>query len=485
MPKNNDLPEVVGKLPNISGREKDVAKHSGLAKAMYAPVSDIDFGRIQAAFGVALHMHQPTIPAGGDNLEQAALISNLQFMFEHPEIKDNHNAPVFVQCYSRMSDITRELSAQGKSPRIMLDYSGNLLWGLRQMGQGKVLENLQKVTGDKKYYRNMEWLGTTWSHAVVTSTPVPDIRLQVMAWRHHFAAIFGWQALERVKGFSAPEMHLPIHPDVCYEYVKTLKECGYQWLMVQEHTIENSDGTGIRNPHLPHRLVAKNSAGDEVEITVLVKTQGSDNKLIGQMQPFYEAQTLQRRDVSGKNVPLYVCQIGDGENGGVMMNEFPPAYRKAYDDPAINRVPSLNGSEYLELLAASGVQAKDFAPVQPISQNRIWQNIDKPGKGAADRAIDRIKSQDPNYNLDKGSWTNDKNWVKGYEDVMDPINQLSAAFHRKVNGAKVDTGSAAYRKALLLLLISQTSCFRYWGTGAWTDYAKEICRRGQESVKAL
>jgi len=483
--KTNNFAEIIGALPNICGEEKDVLKHSDPKVPQYAPVSDIAFDQIQASFGVALHMHQPTIPAGGDHLQSAGLISNLQFMFEHQDIKDNHNAPVFVQCYSRMSDIIRDLVDQGKSPRIMLDYSGNLLWGLRQMGQGEVLENLKKVTCDKKYFRNVEWLGTTWSHAVVTSTPVPDIRLQIMAWRHHFASIFGWKALERVKGFSPPEMHLPIHPDVCYEYVKALKECGYQWILVQEHTIENADGSGIRNRHFPHRLVAKNSQGDSQEIAILIKTQGSDNKLIGQMQPYYEAQTLQRQDANGHNVPCFVCQIGDGENGGVMMNEFPPAYNKAYHDGGIGRVPGLNGSEYLELILAAGVREKDFEPVQPISQHRIWQNIGSPKKGAADEAIDKIKSQDPNYNLDKGSWTNDKNWVKGYEDVMDPINHLSAAFHKKVDGAKIDTGSAAYRKALLLLLISQTSCFRYWGSGAWTDYAKEICRRGQEAIKAL
>ena len=32
------------------------------------------------------------------------------------------------------------------------------------------------------------------------------------------------------------------------------------------------------------------------------------------------------------------------------------------------------------------------------------------------------------------------------------------------------------------LLLSQTSCFRYWGEGIWTEYAKEICRRGMEAL---
>jgi hypothetical protein len=253
-------------------------------------------------------------------------------MLEHQDIGDNHNASVFLQCYSRMSNIIRELVLQGKNPRVMLDYSGNLLWGLRQMGQGEVLENLKLITANKQYHRNVEWLGTMWSHAVVASTPVPDIELQIMAWRYHFASIFGVEAVKRVKGFSAPEMHLPIYPDVCFEYVKTLKECGYEWLMVQEHTIENLDGSSIKKPHFPHRLVAKNSLGQTEEITVLIKTQGSDTKLVGQLQPYYEAQSIGRQEYCGEEVPPFVLQISDGENGGVMMNEFPSAYNRVFHE---------------------------------------------------------------------------------------------------------------------------------------------------------
>ena len=210
-------------------------------KDVFYNLSNISFDKVRSCFGIALHMHQPIIPAGGGDIKTARLISNLQYMMEHQDIHDNHNAPVFLKCYSRISDFVRELSDAGKNPRVMLDYSGNLLWGLRDMGEEKALDNLKLITCDKKYYGYAEWLGTMWSHSVVSSTPVPDIRLHIKAWRENFASIFGARALERVKGFSAPEMHLPIHPDVCFEYVKALKECGYQWLMVQEHTIENLD----------------------------------------------------------------------------------------------------------------------------------------------------------------------------------------------------------------------------------------------------
>jgi hypothetical protein len=60
------------------------------------------------------------------------------------------------------------------------------------------------------------------------------------------------------------------------------------------------------------------------------------------------------------------------------------------------------------------------------------------------------------------------------------MNQLSAQFHRVLDHRQVDKNSHAYRNALFHLLVSQTSCFRYWGQGIWTDYAREICRRGSD-----
>jgi hypothetical protein len=477
------MTDVVDDLPNISGDERELTGSSQYGEEFYAPVSDIDFERVQSGFGIALHMHQPAIPASTGDLQTAGLISNLQYMMEHQNMGDNHNAPVFLWCYSRISDFVTEMADESHNPRVMLDYSGNLLWGLRQMGQGKVLDNLAFVTTDKKYYRYVEWLGTMWSHAVVTSTPVPDIRLHMLAWRKHFASLFGCEALMRVKGFSAPEMHLPIHPDVCFEYVKALKECGYEWLMVQEHTIENLDGTGIKNPYFPHRLVAKNSLGQTEEITVLIKTKGSDTKLIGQMQPYYEAKSKGREQWHAKNMPPYVLQIGDGENGGVMMNEFPDAYKRVFREAGIAGVVGMNGSEYLEFVKRVFRDGESFTPVQPVSQHKIWQFVTDYFKGACDEAIKKVQERDRGFNLDKGSWTNDRNWVKGYENVLTPISRLSVMFHQKFDGKKVDKESLKYRRALLYLLLSQTSDFRYWGTGIWTDYVNEICRRGMDALK--
>jgi len=476
------MSDIIQGMPNIFYKTSDISKLSPSKENCYAPLLKNKFKDVQSCFGIALHMHQPTIPAATNDLRTSRLISNLQNMMENQHIGDNHNAPVFMNCYERMSGIIRSFVDRGCNPRVMLDYSGNLLWGLRQMENGRVLESLKEITKNKKYFPNVEWLGTTWSHAVATSTPVPDIKIHLMAWRKHFASIFGAEAVKRVKGFSPPEMHLPIHPDVCYEYVKALKECGYQWIMVQEHTIENLDGSGIKRPHLPHKLIAKNSLGDVEEITVLIKTQGSDTKLVAQMQPYYEAKTLNRLEFCGQKIPPFVCQIGDGENGGVMMNEFPPSYDQAFNEIGLQGTVAMNGSEYLENLEAMGISETSFTPIQPISQHKIWKVIKVGTKSAADEAIKKIHQEDNSFNLDKGSWTSDKNWVKGYESVMDPMNKLSALFHKKFDKNKQLQETPHYMKAKLYLLLSQTSCFRYWGEGIWTEYAKELCQRGFDAL---
>jgi len=350
------------------------------------------------------------------------------------------------------------------------------------MGKGDVLENLSTITCDDKYSPYVEWLGTMWGHAVVSSTPVPDFALHIQAWQHHFAAIFGWEALHRVKGFSPPEMHLPNHPDVCYEYIQSLKECGYKWLLVQEHTVENMDGSSLSRQHLPHRLIARNSEGKEISITALIKTQGSDTKLVAQMQPFYEAKGLEKIDLNGVAIPPLVTQIGDGENGGVMMNEFPEAFKNAFNQIGREGVVSLNGTEYLELIEAGGCTPDTYIPVQPIHQHPVWERMGKGGKKDVDEVIEEIKKENHTFHMEGGSWTNNLSWVEGYENVLNPMNKLSALFHEKLDNQKINKKGYDYRNALLHLLISQTSCFRYWGQGGWTDYAREICRRGTEIV---
>jgi len=339
-----------------------------------------------------------------------------------------------------------------------------------------VLDTLAGITTDPRNRQAAEWLGCPWGHAVAPSTPVQDFRLHVRAWQHYFAALFGLEALGRVRGFSPSEMALPNHPDVAYEFVKTLTDCGYEWVLVQEHTVEDPEGGGLQRQHLPRRLVCANSRGDVASITAVVKTQGSDTKLVAQMQPYYEAKGLSRWDLGGRSVPPLVTQIADGENGGVMMNEFPPKYFDAVREYSGTRTPAMNVTEYLERLRSAGVGPDDLPVVQPLFQSRILGRM-APGDGPDRLAevIGQLRAEDGRFHMDGGSWTSDISWVRGYD--LAPMDEASSLFHERVLAKAIPTGDSRYRNALFHLLTAETSCYRYWGEGIWTDYGAELARR--------
>jgi hypothetical protein len=189
-------------------------------------------------------------------------------------------------------------------------------------------------------------------------------------------------------------------------------------------------------------------------------------------------------------VPSCVTQIADGENGGVMMNEFPRDYPRPW--PEIRNqsgVVGFNGTEYLELIEAAGVSLEDFPVCQAVQQHKIWQRVnpDQATPEAVEKAIAELQATDHQFHMDGASWTNNLSWVQGYENVLEPMNQLSANFHAKYDPLVQQDSSVTkrqdYLEALLYTLLVQTSCFRYWGQGTWTDYARELYRKGEELMK--
>ena len=475
-------PEVIRHPPNISGEEDRIrdAVNAVSGQPVFPRSNGVDFQRIRSTFAIALHMHQPLIPVGGD-LRTAEIASNLKQMMESGNDEQRNNAAVFRWCYKRMGEFIPLLVDQGCQPRVMLDYSGTLLWGLYKLGFSDVFDALRTITWDTQYRDKVEWLGSGWGHPVAPSTPVQDFRLHLRAWQHHFASLFGLEAIQRVRGFSPAEMALPNHPDVAYDFVRSLRECGYSWVLVQEHTVERTDGNAPEHKHLPHRLVCRNSRGDAAEIIAIIKTQGSDTKLVAQMQPLYEARSLSRAMLGDHSVPPLVTQIADGENGGVMMNEFPSKYLQTMAECSGSDVPAMNVTEYLEQLFALGVKPSDLAVIQPRQQCRIWARFS--AGGGADRlaaVLEELRQEDSSFHVEGGSWTNDISWVRGYERLLGPMEEVSSLFHEKVLKSQIATKDFRYRNALFHLLSCQTSCYRYWGEGAFVEYGREICRRAKE-----
>ena len=142
------LPESIDGLPDLCGSEPRIRETvlRERDRRVFPAGNGFDFGRVRSAAAIALHMHQPLVPAGGDDLGSAAIISNLKLMMDNPHVGDNHNAPVFRWCYRRMGEFVPQLLHEGHGPRVMLDYSGTLLHGLWAMGLEDVLDSLRNVT---------------------------------------------------------------------------------------------------------------------------------------------------------------------------------------------------------------------------------------------------------------------------------------------------------------------------------------------------
>jgi len=150
----------------------------------------------------------------------------------------------------------------------------------------------------------------------------------------------------------------------------------------------------------------------------------------------------------------------------------------------------MNASEYLEHLFALGIRQSDLPAVQPLFHKRIWERM-KPGEGPDKLAqtIEALRREDHRFHMEGGSWTNNLSWVRGYENVLGPMEETSVLFHRKVSDSGVSTDDPRYRNALFHLLSSQTSCYRYWGracgqttaasfAGARPTSSTTISRRG-------
>ena len=143
----------------------------------------------------------------------------------------------------------------------------------------------------------------------------------------------------------------------------------------------------------------------------------------------------------------------------------------------------MNGTEYLEYLFAAGIKEKDLPVIQPIHQKKIWDKI-KPGDGPEKlaKAIEECKKEDHRFHMEGGSWTNNISWVRGYDSLLGPMEQMSSPSTEVLTQKGLKTDDRRFRNALFHVMSAETSCYRYWGQGVWVDYGKEICRRAEEII---
>jgi hypothetical protein len=56
------------------------------------------------------------------------------------------------------------------------------------------------------------------------------------------------------------------------------------------------------------------------------------------------------------------------------------------------------------------------------------------------------------------------------------MEKASALFSERVLD-KLPASDPRFQNSLFHLLTAETSCYRYWGEGIWTDYGREIAER--------
>ena len=92
------MPEIVDELPNFCGAKGEAEDAIRGRPPRLFSGTDSRLDRSRAVFAVALHMHQPLIPAGGSALPAARVISNLEYMLRDPSGGDHYNATMFLEC---------------------------------------------------------------------------------------------------------------------------------------------------------------------------------------------------------------------------------------------------------------------------------------------------------------------------------------------------------------------------------------------------
>jgi hypothetical protein len=92
-----------------------------------------------------------------------------------------------------------------------------------------------------------------------------------------------------------------------------------------------------------------------------------------------------------------------------------------------------------------------------------------------------LSNEDHQSHVAGGSWTNSVSWLRGYDQVLIPMEKASALFHNRVLARQVPTNDPRYRNAPFCLLTAETSCYRYRGQGIWTKYGVEASRRDFQS----
>jgi len=405
-----------------------------------------------------LHMHQPLV------WYRNRLMSNLEMMMLSKDSGIVNNSMLIARAYKNPAKYVKYLKRKGLNPKIMLDFSGILLESLKELTKKfKKMKVSRERIGDiiklykeilKKYPSSLEFAGTAYSHCYFPVTPETDWELQITEWRNLFKKLFGKRALERVKGFWLPEMGIPGDEDKLAELIKILKDFGYEWIILSTDAVEGerkmSYEQRISLTSQPHVLSVK---GEEITTILKVKYDFLDQQSGCDANCVYKKCLEAAKVFKGKK-PALIVPATDGENGNVMLNEFfPKTYVPFFKKRVKKKISSLTITEFLQ---------------KYYEKEKITSRI-------------KIKKYG-------GSWVGEhKQWKEGIirETVNKKIEEMSRRFHRIKPEKLRKNLENTYENAKRMLLISETSCYTYWGTEFWFSQGEKTIKILEKLLKKL
>jgi len=395
---------------------------------------------MQAIYVPWLHMHQPLVWL------KNRLISNLEMMLLSSDSQSVWNGKLIARAYKNPARYVNDLCKNGLKPRVMLDFSGILLEGLKDLSRtlkkteingekiGDIIRLYKKVL--QKYPSSIEFAGTAYSHCYFPVTPEEDWEWQIEEWKNVFKKLFGSKALNNIKSFWLPEMGIPGDKNKLAKLIKILKDFGYEWIILPLDAVEGEKSMSyeekVKLTSQPHILSVKNQM---ITTVIKVKYDFIDQQAGCYADGVYD-KCLEAARIFENKKPALVVPASDGENGNVMMNEFfPNTFLRFFKEKINDKVSSLTISQFLE----------EYYPEKEI------------------KSMIKIKEFG-------SSWVGGhEQWTRGIRrSLVNKRNfEISKAFH-KIKPEKLKKNQMkTYNFAKKLLLISETSCYTYWDSTFW------------------
>jgi len=150
---------------------------------------------------------------------------------------------------------------------------------------------------------------------------------------------------------------------------------------------------------------------------------------------------------------------------------------KSCTEASDSDTPPINVTEYLEHLDAAGVNAETSPDSTRLSKSGSGRGLLIAGLNPYGRPSINCGARTVSFMSRGGVWTGDRSWVRGYENVLGP----NGSGERRAFSEAVSRGTmfrSALSQGVYYLLVSQTSCFRYWGEGIWPDYGRKLLPDG-------